>query len=93
MSRGGSRDLGQSPGDVWGQLCGVCGDEAQQGRSAVALPGPADRVQALDRAGPVGGVEDAVGVQGGPGILMVSGLWMLWMYQLQNLAGTFITPV
>ena len=27
------------------------------------------------------------------GILMVSGLWMLWMYQLQNLAGTFITPV
>lgn len=27
------------------------------------------------------------------GVLMVSGLWMLWMYQLQNLAGTFTTPV
>ena len=25
----------------------------------------------------------------GVGILMVSGLWMLWMYQLQSLAGTF----
>ena len=29
----------------------------------------------------------------GVGILMVSGLWMLWMYQLQSLAGTFTTPV
>ena len=27
------------------------------------------------------------------GVLMVSGVWMLWMYQLQNLAGTFTTPV
>lgn len=27
------------------------------------------------------------------GVLMVSGLWMLWIYQLQSLAGTFTTPV
>ncbi|NMR31192.1 cytochrome c biogenesis CcdA family protein [Crystallibacter degradans] len=27
------------------------------------------------------------------GVLMVSGIWMLWIYQLQNLAGTFLTPV
>lgn len=27
------------------------------------------------------------------GVLMVSGIWMLWIYQLQNLAGTFTTPV
>ncbi|THJ65609.1 cytochrome c biogenesis protein CcdA [Arthrobacter echini] len=27
------------------------------------------------------------------GVLMVTGLWMLWIYQLQNLAGTFLTPV
>lgn len=27
------------------------------------------------------------------GLLMVSGVWMRWIYQLQNLAGTFITPV
>lgn len=27
------------------------------------------------------------------GLLMVSGLWMQWIYQLQNLAGTFLTPV
>ncbi|MFT4470834.1 cytochrome c biogenesis CcdA family protein [Arthrobacter sulfonylureivorans] len=27
------------------------------------------------------------------GVLMVSGVWTLWIYQLQNLAGTFITPV
>ena len=27
------------------------------------------------------------------GILMVSGLWMRWMNQRQNLADTFITPV
>lgn len=27
------------------------------------------------------------------GVLMVSGIWMQWIYQLQNLAGTFTTPV
>lgn len=27
------------------------------------------------------------------GVLMVSGVWTLWIYQLQSLAGTFITPV
>lgn len=27
------------------------------------------------------------------GLLMVSGLWMSWIYQLQNLAGSFTTPV
>lgn len=27
------------------------------------------------------------------GVLMLTGLWMQWIYQLQNLAGTFITPV
>ena len=27
------------------------------------------------------------------GLMMVTGLWMKWIYQLQNLAGTFITPV
>jgi cytochrome c-type biogenesis protein len=27
------------------------------------------------------------------GLLMVSGIWMLWIYQLQNLAGTYLTPV
>ncbi|AUI52890.1 cytochrome c biogenesis CcdA family protein [Arthrobacter crystallopoietes] len=27
------------------------------------------------------------------GVLMVSGIWMLWIYQLQNLAGTYLTPV
>ncbi|MHA7278056.1 cytochrome c biogenesis CcdA family protein [Arthrobacter sp. Hz1] len=27
------------------------------------------------------------------GLLMVSGVWTLWIYQLQNLAGTYLTPV
>lgn len=27
------------------------------------------------------------------GLLMVSGLWMQWIYQLQGLSGTFLTPV
>lgn len=27
------------------------------------------------------------------GVLMLSGIWMSWIYQLQNLAGTFTTPV
>lgn len=27
------------------------------------------------------------------GLMMVTGLWMRWIYQWQNLAGTFITPV
>ena len=27
------------------------------------------------------------------GVLMVTGIWMQWIYQLQNLAGTFTTPV
>lgn len=27
------------------------------------------------------------------GVLMVTGIWTLWIYQLQNLAGTFLTPV
>lgn len=27
------------------------------------------------------------------GAMMLTGLWMQWIYQLQNLAGTFITPV
>lgn len=27
------------------------------------------------------------------GVLMVSGLWIQWIYQLQNLAGTFLMPV
>ncbi|MCW3767316.1 MULTISPECIES: cytochrome c biogenesis CcdA family protein [Paenarthrobacter] len=27
------------------------------------------------------------------GILMVSGIWVQWIYQLQNLAGTFLMPV
>mgnify|MGYP002653812864 CR=1 FL=1 len=27
------------------------------------------------------------------GVLMVTGIWTLWIYQLQNLAGTFTTPV
>lgn len=27
------------------------------------------------------------------GVLMVSGVWMLWIYQLQNLAATITTPV
>jgi cytochrome c-type biogenesis protein len=27
------------------------------------------------------------------GVLMVTGVWMLWIYQLQNLAGTFLTPI
>lgn len=27
------------------------------------------------------------------GLLMISGIWMSWIYQLQNLAGTFLTPV
>lgn len=27
------------------------------------------------------------------GLLMVSGVWMVWIYQLQNLAGTITTPV
>jgi len=27
------------------------------------------------------------------GVLMVSGLWVQWIYQLQNLAGTFLMPV
>lgn len=27
------------------------------------------------------------------GVVMVSGIWMAWIYQLQNLAGTFLTPV
>ncbi|MEV8183941.1 cytochrome c biogenesis protein CcdA [Specibacter sp. NPDC078692] len=27
------------------------------------------------------------------GLMMVSGLWMQWIYQLQNLSGTFLTPV
>ncbi len=27
------------------------------------------------------------------GLLMVSGAWSLWIYQLQNLAGTYLTPV
>jgi cytochrome c-type biogenesis protein len=27
------------------------------------------------------------------GALMLSGIWMLWIYQLQNLAGTYLTPV
>lgn len=27
------------------------------------------------------------------GLVMVTGIWMAWIYQLQNLAGTFVTPV
>ncbi|PVZ60876.1 cytochrome c biogenesis CcdA family protein [Arthrobacter sp. H-02-3] len=27
------------------------------------------------------------------GVLMVSGLWVQWIYQLQNLSGTFLTPI
>ncbi|WP_299168259.1 cytochrome c biogenesis CcdA family protein [uncultured Arthrobacter sp.] len=27
------------------------------------------------------------------GVLMVSGIWTVWIYQLQNLSGTFLTPV
>ena len=27
------------------------------------------------------------------GIMMVTGVWMMWIYQLQNLAGTITTPV
>jgi len=27
------------------------------------------------------------------GILMVTGVWVTWIYQLQNLSGTFLTPV
>ena len=27
------------------------------------------------------------------GLLMVTGIWMQWIYQIQSLAGTFITPV
>ncbi|MDN4643954.1 cytochrome c biogenesis CcdA family protein [Arthrobacter sp. PsM3] len=27
------------------------------------------------------------------GVLMVSGLWVKWIYQLQNLSGTFLTPI
>ena len=26
-------------------------------------------------------------------LLMVTGIWMQWIYQIQSLAGTFITPV
>jgi cytochrome c-type biogenesis protein len=27
------------------------------------------------------------------GILMVSGIWVQWIYKLQNLSGTFLTPI
>ncbi|MET3948317.1 cytochrome c-type biogenesis protein [Arthrobacter sp. UYCu512] len=27
------------------------------------------------------------------GVLMVTGLWVKWIYQLQNLSGTFLTPI
>ena len=27
------------------------------------------------------------------GVLMVSGIWTAWIYQLQNLSGTYLTPV
>jgi cytochrome c-type biogenesis protein len=27
------------------------------------------------------------------GILMVTGVWVRWIYQLQNLSGTFLTPI
>ena len=27
------------------------------------------------------------------GVLMVTGLWVQWIYQLQNLSGTFLTPI
>ena len=27
------------------------------------------------------------------GVLMATGIWTAWIYQLQNLAGTFTTPV
>lgn len=27
------------------------------------------------------------------GVLMVSGIWIRWIYQLQNLSGTYLTPV
>ncbi|MBE4720109.1 cytochrome c biogenesis CcdA family protein [Pseudarthrobacter sp. AB1] len=27
------------------------------------------------------------------GVLMVSGVWVKWIYQLQNLSGTFLTPI
>ena len=27
------------------------------------------------------------------GVLMVSGIWVRWIYQLQNLSGTYLTPV
>jgi len=27
------------------------------------------------------------------GVLMVSGVWVTWIYQLQNLSGTFLTPI
>lgn len=27
------------------------------------------------------------------GVLMVTGVWVSWIYQLQNLSGTFLTPV
>ena len=27
------------------------------------------------------------------GVLMISGVWMLWIYRLQSLAGTFTTPI
>ena len=37
----------------------------------------------------IGGAAMLIGL----GLMMVTGLWMKWIYQLQNLAGTFITPV
>lgn len=27
------------------------------------------------------------------GLLMVTGVWVRWIYQLQNLSGTFLTPI
>ena len=37
----------------------------------------------------IGGAAMLIGL----GLMMVTGLWMKGIYQLQNLAGTFITPV
>jgi cytochrome c-type biogenesis protein len=27
------------------------------------------------------------------GVLMITGVWVQWMHQLQNLSGTFLTPI
>ncbi|MET3922542.1 cytochrome c biogenesis protein CcdA [Arthrobacter sp. UYEF20] len=27
------------------------------------------------------------------GVLMVTGVWVSWIYRLQNLSGTFLTPI